>query len=45
MAKYNRHDPRNKKKNKHKQYSKEGRQNRMRVVGEKHRWTNEMIAN
>jgi len=38
VAKYSRHDPRNKKKNKHKNYAKEGRQLRMHGLDREERF-------
>lgn len=38
MAKYTRHDPRNKKRNKHKEFSKEGKPRRMKRVGGTEKW-------
>ena len=45
MAKYTRHDPKNKKRNKHKQISKQGKLHRVKAVESDYRAYNEEQSN
>ncbi len=45
MAKYSRHDPKNKKRNKHKQFSKQGKMHRIKSVESDQRAYNEQEYN